>query len=470
MRLIELFCGAGGMSLGFKRAGFTLLRGYDFWAPALAIHEANLGSRLSKLTGVRKAHHANLGSHDAEMPDLGDILTLAPKIAALTPDIIVGGPPCQPWSAAGARLGEADARARLTDAFLVIVATARPRYFVMENVPGIRRYGIFDRLKTVLRRAGYGLTETIVNAAHYGVAQRRKRLILAGCLGEADGWLLDHLAAAESKDPMTVADVLGPDFGKLYFRLDHDAGERRSLWQACEAAPAVTSTSRKLAGQDGYSLREADIEVIKELSVADRQEVVRFFWLTPGGQSSAGSRRADRPAPTISHGVRAAPVPSYEPKAGDVIDHENLPIPTFAQLSLIGGFPPSWDWSPVRSEADRMQALANAVPPPLAEAIGRCIMAHSKGERPVVEMKVPPAFKSWLRKSKKLTPTRRTQIVSEFKAVQRFLGKRVFDGLDPALAALDQIPEFRGLSAARKSNLRAAARLYAECSAHLSGS
>ncbi|MCB8822320.1 DNA cytosine methyltransferase [Microvirga rosea] len=466
MRLVELFCGAGGMSLGFKRAGFAILRGYDYWQPALDIHEANLGSLLRKVNGYKKARQANLGRFDGESPELGDILTIIPEILELAPDIIVGGPPCQPWSSAGQRKGEEDERAKLTDAFAYIVALVKPRYFVMENVQGLRRYGIFNRITAILRNAGYGLTEKVLDASYYGVGQSRKRLILAGCLGEADGWLLDHLDSERSPKQMTVADVLGPDFGRVYFRRGHNEGERRSLWSSAEPAPSITSTFRRSAGDAGYALREADIGVLETLSEAELQETCRLFWLMPGGMSSAGTRRVDQPAPTISHGVRERPGASYRPKANDVIDLDKLPIPTFEQLSLIGGFPSKWDWSPGKSESAKMQALANAVPPPLAEAIGRCIVAHSKGERPaVIDMKVPRPFVTWLRRNKPMDEGRRQQVLSEFKAVQQLVGQRTFPDVNAALAFLETVPEFKGLGTTRKSNLRGALRLYAECDA-----
>ncbi len=468
MKLVELFCGAGGMSLGFKRAGFAIIRGYDYWQPALDIHEANLGSLLRKVTGYKKARQANLGRFDGKSPELGDILTIIPEILELAPDIIIGGPPCQPWSSAGQRKGEEDERAKLTDAFAYVVALVKPRYFVMENVQGLRRYGIFNRITTILRNAGYGLTEKVLDASYYGVGQSRKRLILAGCLGEADDWLLDHLEAAKTLKQMTVADVLGPEFGRVYFRRGHNEGERRSLWTSAEPAPSITSTFRRNTGIAGYALREAEIRVLDTLDETEFQETCRLFWLMPGGMGSAGTRRTDEPAPTISHGVRERPGTSYRPKPNDVIDLDKLPIPTFEQLALIGGFPANWDWSPVKSEAARMQALANAVPPPLAESIGRCIMAHSKGERPAVtNMKVPKPFATWLRRNKPIDEDRRDQIISDFKAVQKLAGQRKFVDVNAALAFLETIPEFRVLGTTRKSNLRGALRLYAECVADL---
>lgn len=484
MKLVDLFCGAGGMSLGLKRAGMWNVGAYDVWPKAIAIHEANLPSFLFKLNGARRAHRRNLGGFDIarlkeikeslddaleeslneaedlkaserrrikrqrnhleklarfiqESEAIGDILTLVPEIVDLAPDVIVGGPPCPPWSNAGARLSDKDPRAKLTDAFGLIVCAARPKYFVLENVPGIGRSDIFRRIKSTLKRGGYGLTETVLDASFYGVAQSRKRRFLIGCLGESDGWLLDHLHAAKSPKQLTAADVLGDEFGKLHY-LCHTP-EGRKIWRAADGEGSLKSGSPT--------------------------ESARFFWLSqvyPG--NSVGSCRADEPIMTIAGKVLSPPTSKYPIKPEwDVEDIFSLPIPTFEQLAMLGGFPKCWDWSPLNNNTvDRLKVLSNAVPPPVAEAIGRCIVAHHKGERVPVNMKLPRGFQTWLEKEKGLKEPRLSQVLSEFKAVQQLIGSRTFDDLQAALDIMDRVPAFQELGAGRKSNLRKALRLYVE--------
>lgn len=469
MRVVDLFCGAGGMSLGLRRAGFAVVRGYDFWEPALAIHEANLKSFLANLTKNKQAHRRNLGGFDTkalrnvediedlekfipEIEALGDILTLIPEIVDLAPDMIVGGPPCQPWSLAGLKLGDRDPRAKLTDAFGIIVCVARPRYFIMENVPQIRRSRIYKRVKTILKQTGYGLTEQILDASYYGVAQARRRLLLIGCLGEAEDWLVDHLVAAKSSKQMTVSDVLGPTFGKLHHLRRTPDG--RKVWQASDDDHSLNAAGTSSGDEIGLSH-----------SARNNDESVRFFWLDAFWKSSdVGSRRTDRPITTITGSLLARPSVGYPVKPGkDVEDISILPIPTFEQLAMLGGFPASWDWSSVTNKDDLMQILANAVPPAMAESVGRCIVAHHKGERAPVRMDVPRGFKSWLAKEQRYKEPRLSQVLSEFKAVQQFIGSRKPDDLKAALELMDRIPEFQALSSARKSNLRKALRLYVEC-------
>ncbi|MDR1958894.1 MAG: DNA (cytosine-5-)-methyltransferase [Planctomycetaceae bacterium] len=104
-----------------------------------------------------------------------------------TPDIIIGGTPCQDFSIAGQRLGEDGQRGFLTVEFFRFVSELRPRYFVWENVPGvfsIDKGRFFRKLITTLDECGYGVAWRVLDAQYFGVPQRRRRVFVAGCLGD----------------------------------------------------------------------------------------------------------------------------------------------------------------------------------------------------------------------------------------------------------------------------------------------
>lgn len=82
------------------------------------------------------------------------VIEIAPEVAHDKPDIIFGGPPCQALSSAGKGGGDNDPRSGLTEAFAIIIAAARPRYFVMENVKGLRKSETYKRAVAVFRRVG----------------------------------------------------------------------------------------------------------------------------------------------------------------------------------------------------------------------------------------------------------------------------------------------------------------------------
>ncbi|HQU44502.1 MAG TPA: DNA cytosine methyltransferase [Pirellulales bacterium] len=156
--LVDLFCGAGGMSLGFQRAGFRVVHAVDCWAPAVETYRQNLGYHVLQ----RRV------AGDIEIPDA---------------EVIADGPPCQGFSSAGRRTDE---RNSLVSVFSQIVAQARPAAFVFENVQGFltgaRGRFVIDLLRPVID-AGYHVHLRKINAANDGVAQHRKRVIAIGGLG-----------------------------------------------------------------------------------------------------------------------------------------------------------------------------------------------------------------------------------------------------------------------------------------------
>ena len=113
MRTIDLFAGCGGMSLGFLNAGFDIIAAFEFWDIAAECYEKNF-------------------SHPVFRTDLSDVQNAIEQIRKFSPDMIIGGPPCQDFSHAGKRV-EAS-RASLTESYAKIIDAIRPKYFVMENV------------------------------------------------------------------------------------------------------------------------------------------------------------------------------------------------------------------------------------------------------------------------------------------------------------------------------------------------
>lgn len=158
--VIDLFCGAGGFSLGFQQSGFKLLEAFDHDTAAVDTHALNLGG------------HANQA-------------LITGGLALPSATVIIGGPPCQGFSSAGLRR-EGDNRNSLVRCFAEIVARSRPRAFVFENVEGFLTADegqyVLDLLVPLVE-AGYRIHLRKVNAANYGVPQHRKRVVAIGGLG-----------------------------------------------------------------------------------------------------------------------------------------------------------------------------------------------------------------------------------------------------------------------------------------------
>ncbi len=181
---VDAFCGAGGLSLGLSRAGFDVAIAFDTNVHALATYHRNF-THPALLEDVRVLKGKEL-LEQADRP--GQSVTL-----------LAGGPPCQGFSIQ--RRGDnADDRNDLILEYFRLVKELEPRFFLLENVPGLKNTRGRDYLRQLLeqaRRAGYACQTKILNAADFGVPQVRKRLFVVG-------ELTDGVPAFEFPDPRVV--------------------------------------------------------------------------------------------------------------------------------------------------------------------------------------------------------------------------------------------------------------------------
>jgi len=161
LTIIDLFSGCGGLSLGFEMTGFTSVLVCDFWKPA------NL---------TFKHNFPNCKLYEGDIKDL-DKKKLSQYIGKA--DVVVGGPPCQGFSAAGKQWIN-DPRNRLFVEFIRVISLVKPKYVVMENVPPILTLASGRFLQEIVKtykQIGYQVKANILNARYYGVPQERKRAI-----------------------------------------------------------------------------------------------------------------------------------------------------------------------------------------------------------------------------------------------------------------------------------------------------
>ena len=166
--VLDLFCGCGGLSLGFENAGFNVLLGIDMWEDALVTYRRNHNNG--------KTLCADLATLPVEEVDK--------SINHEKVDVIIGGPPCQGFSIAGKRIVEDD-RNKLYKSFVRMVAYFKPKAFVLENVPNILSIGEGAVREAIIKdfsELGYKVTYKVLLAADYGVPQNRRRAIFVGML------------------------------------------------------------------------------------------------------------------------------------------------------------------------------------------------------------------------------------------------------------------------------------------------
>lgn len=256
-RCVDLFCGCGGMSLGFEKAGFNVVAGFEHWEPAMRVYADNF-------------------KHPVFKQDLSNVEKSVAKIAQFKPELIVGGPPCQDFSTAGHQ-DESLGRAILSVHYSEIVTMLRPRYFVMENVANIRKSQAFKKVIRNFKGAGYGLTQRILDAAYCGVPQTRKRMFVVGALGEEDEFIGEELDKALADKPMSIYDYLGDKLGtEYYFRVPTNY-TRRGVFSIYEPSMTIRAVDRPIPkGYKGNANDSAPLHMARCLTPKERSYIQTF--------------------------------------------------------------------------------------------------------------------------------------------------------------------------------------------------
>ncbi len=361
---IDLFCGAGGMSLGFEQAGFDVLLGVDVDGHHVAVHERNFPYGKSLCRSV------------AELTGRDLIATLGGRADV---DLIFGGPPCQGFSTMGVRDAK-DPRNTLVRQFVRIVGEVMPKAFVMENVPGMltgeSKPVLADAIE-YLRRAGYRVVSParVLDASAFGVPQKRKRLILMGLRDDLAG-VLEYPTAAATGQPArpTVWEAIGdlPDVDA-----DDELFEQNDArFDRLPMSPYARVMRGLDADPSDFSYPRLWNRAVCTgcLRVRHTSKAVALYAATPPGTMVPGHKlpRLDPAgiAPTLragsdsTHGSYTAPRPVHPDKPRCI---------TAREAARLHGFPDWFSLYPLKWHAYRQ--IGNAVCPPVAKAIGRQVLA-----------------------------------------------------------------------------------------------
>ena len=190
MKLISLFSGCGGLDLGFERAGFEIPVANEF-DPS-----------------IWKTFRVN---HPESRLITNDIRNLSVDFFPDDVDGIIGGPPCQSWSEAGAQRGINDSRGKLFFDYIRILKAKQPKFFLAENVSGMlanRHSEAVKFISEMFKRCGYELTINLVNAKDYGVAQERKRVFYIGFRHDLNIDFRFPKGSTENNKKLTLRDII----------------------------------------------------------------------------------------------------------------------------------------------------------------------------------------------------------------------------------------------------------------------
>lgn len=364
---VDLFSGAGGLSLGLENAGVRVILAVDHDRHSLATHRANFpGLAL-----------------DVDLSDSAGIEQVADLLEGLDVDVLAGGPPCQPFSLAGQPKlrslveqgvrSDEDERRGLWSAMLEMAERIRPKAVLMENVPGMALGDESEIVRTMAARLediGYFVDYRIVNASDYGVPQKRQRLIFVA-LRNGDGFVWP----AETVDNVTVDDAIGdlPVLGALLGERCQVYGGAESDFQRAARVGMRADDSSKVWDHITRPVRDDDREA--------------FSLMTPDTDYGALPDRLRRYRSDIfcdkykkldGDGLSRT-ITAHLAKDGYWYIHptENRTL-SVREAARIQTFPDWFRFEGTRSHAFRQ--IGNAAPPALMAAVGKALVAALDGQ------------------------------------------------------------------------------------------
>lgn len=375
---IDLFAGAGGLSLGFEQAGFDVVAAVEIDPVHAAVHEFNF------------PHCAVIPRSITDLT--GDMIREAAGIGRRKVDVVFGGAPCQGFSLIGHRAFD-DPRNSLVKDFVRIVRELKSEYFVFENVKGLtvgKHRKFLDELIQEFSTAGYDVVENwkVLNAYEYGVPQDRQRLFLLGAkkgrkLPSYPAPITSKPSRADAANPSapTCADALKdlPDAERFRRLTVSDEVEVKN-WGAASAYGKLMRCEVPEGWAYGYqrkwnpnlltsSMRSEHTDISRARFAATEpgavEPVSRFFRLSPDGVSN-----------TLRAGTDAARGAFTSPRP---IHYKWNRCITVREMARLHGFPDWFRFNETKWHGARQ--IGNAVPPPLARAVASEVL-HALGVKP----------------------------------------------------------------------------------------
>lgn len=341
-KAIDLFCGAGGLSLGLKKAGFSVLAGIEIDKVVADSYQMNHRKHILYRQDIRKINPQDI---------LSDLNMTPGEL-----DLLAGCPPCQGFSSHRTRNKGTfvkDNRNNLIYEFLRFVEVLKPKTIMMENVPGLAKDNRMKRLKNKLAEIGYVIDAhaiSVKDVSDYGVPQRRRRMILqASKFG-----IINSPKIVKAKK--TVFDTIG------------------SL-----AKPG----SSKDVMHDYPECRTEQVQnLIKHIpkNGGSRKDLPKNFWLPchvryPDGYKDVYGRMAwHNVAPTITGGC-------INPSKGRFLHPEQNRAITLREAALLQSFPPKYKFSMSQGKYAVALMIGNALPPEFIRLHANFIRKHLESIR-----------------------------------------------------------------------------------------
>lgn len=343
---LDLFAGAGGLSLGLRSAGWQPLLAIEYWNEAATTYGKNFGGEAV---------------WESDIADVS-VSALAARLDC-APDWVVGGPPCQGFSTVGKRARH-DPRNRLFLEFHRIVECLKPNGFILENVLGLRDMRFVDEVKSTFAELGYTVTFHVLKAADYGVPQLRRRVVFVGRLGSCR-WL-GPTPSHSDRDYVSVWDAIGDLPPLKPGETEESYGE--SVITSYQAAMRIGSMQLQ-----GHTASKHPDHLVKAISFipdgGNRQSIPVRYQPASGFHNSYSRLNSKLPAVAITSNMS-------KPSATRCIHPFQNRGLTAREGARLQGFPDAFHFH--GGHVSQRLQIANAVPPLLAAAMGTALMDEAR--------------------------------------------------------------------------------------------
>lgn len=340
IRVLDLFCGCGGLSKGFEEAGYKIIYGIDFWSDALKTFEYNHKNA--------QAIHADLSSQSVE-----DIVK---KYKINDIDVVIGGPPCQGFSIAGKR-DVHDERNLLYKAFLDFVDILKPKAFLMENVPNIMAMGkgiVKQNILEDFTNIGYSVQNQVLLASNYGVPQNRKRAFFVGILGDTNFEFPAPLQEEKINTKEAISDL--PD-------IDLQDGSKYPLPHQSEYQKSMRNGNKVIHNHQLTNHTPQTVKIISLVPDGGNYKNLPEEYKDTRRVNIAWTRlNSEKPSFTIDTGHRHH------------FHYKFNRVPTVRESARIQSFPD--DFLFLGSKTSQYKQVGNAVPPLLSQKLASVLMKY----------------------------------------------------------------------------------------------
>lgn len=339
-KIIDLFCGCGGLSLGFEMAGFEPILAIDLWKDAIVTYNHNRKEKVGKCIDIKDLSDEYLRSLNTSREIVG----------------VIGGPPCQGYSTVGTR-DINDPRNHLYLQYCRVVEQVQPTFFVLENVKGLTTLcnGMFrDDIYERFSKLGYTVSYKIINAAHYGVPQNRERVFFVGVKNNEFVF-----PTGDDKNLLTCKDAIS-DLPKL--------SEENGTYPHHEYVCAPQTRYQKMMRKDSSVIYNHQLTMHTEQTkqiigmIPDGgkiKDLPREYWDVRKYNKAFERMSSSRPSNTVDTGHR------------NYFHYSENRIPTARENARLQSFPDAFEF--IGTRTSQYKQIGNAVPPLLAYAIAKAI-------------------------------------------------------------------------------------------------